>query len=353
MEVKLLAWLPAGEDILAAGAASTRSGKDAYETMRAFDPHLRAFIDYAVRLHLSSVMDFPYAIITFSDVSRVFTHQLVRHRLAAYMQQSMRFVRIPLRRGKRYTPWYVVPPSVAEGEEENILHFLLANERAGEAYRQLLEAGTPTEDARFVLPNGVKTHITMAADAEEWMHVIRMRASPEAQWEIRRAALAALFALSVVYPDLFGRVRANKWERTAVVRPLDAPPWVYEALLGKDMGKIAAALEEKGEYVLEERGRHYVLSTENTEVRWLTGVYALREARILARKGRRLSKRWDGEEELAVDLTDVVGTRVDEGKKESVGRRLGAEMGEEMEWVDLDHPIVVRIAPQGRRMRNR
>ncbi len=344
MDVKLLAWLPGGEEILAAGASSTRSGRDAYETMRNFDPNLRAFIDYAVRLHLSSVMDFPYAIVTFSDVSRVFTHQLVRHRLAAYMQQSMRFVRIPLRREKRYVPWYVVPPSVAEGDP---VPFLVANERAGEAYRRLMEAGVPTEDARFILPNGVKTHITMAADAEEWMHVIRMRAHPHAQWEIRRAALATLFALSVVYPDLFGRIRANKWERTAIVRPKDAPPWVYRALLGKDQGKIAAEIEERGEYVLEEDGKRYVLNEENTEIQWISGVYMLKEARILAKMGRRLSREWDGKEELVMDLTDLLGTRVEEEKKEEAGRRLGKELGEDIEWVDLDHRVLVRIAPQG------
>lgn len=343
MEVKLVAWLPEGEEILAAGASSTRSGEDTYEILKDFHPELMKFIDYAIKLHLSSVLDFPFAIITFSDVSRVFTHQLVRHRLAAYMQQSMRFVKIHPKPSRRYVPWYVVPPSIARSDTETIASFLLANERAGEKYRALTGRGVPVEDARFVLPNGVKTHITMAADAEEWLHVIAIRASQEAQWEIRRASLAALFALSLVYPHIFGKIRVGKNTRAVKLVPKNAPTWVYRALLKKTPEKIAIALEEEGRYVLEADGKSYVLTPENTDITWLGGSpYSLPEARRLVRLSRKWRKQWDGRE-LTVDLTDEIGTLVEEEKEIEAAEVLKEHLGWDIESVDLSHRVIVRI----------
>ncbi len=343
MEVKLVAWLPEGEEILAAGASSTRSGKDTYEILKEFRPELMQFIDYAVKLHLSSVMDFPFAIITFSDVSRVFTHQLVRHRLAAYMQQSMRFVKISPNPSSRYNPWYVVPPTIAQSDVETIVSFLLANEMAGEKYRELISRGIPVEDARFVLPNSVKTHITMAADAEEWMHVIALRASQEAQWEIRRASLAALFALSIVYPNLFGNIRFEKRKRVVKLVPKDAPSWVYQEILKKSPEKIALALEEEGRYVLEVEGKHYVLTPENTEIEWLErSPYALPEARRLVRLARKWRKRWE-EKELIVDLTEEIGTLAEEEKEREAANALRKALGWDIESVDLSHRVIVKI----------
>jgi len=298
------------------------------------------FIDYAVRLKLSSVLDFPYAIITFSGVSRVLTHQMVRHRLAAYMQQSMRFVKIPARMQRKYTPWYVIPPSVSAKDEETVAEFIVGNERAGRAYLNAIASGVPVEDARFLLPNGTKTHISMAADAEEWLHFLNVRTSTDAQWEIRRAALAALYCLAWAYPDLFGKPRIPKNIRAARVVPIDAPRWVYVELLKKNPTKIAEAIEEDGKYLLTcEKGR-FELNSKNTRVEWLdTHLFSRGIARKIAKMARK-----DAENGVRRrDLTALIGTEVSEEKECGVAELVKKKLNEDIERISLSHKVVAII----------
>jgi thymidylate synthase (FAD) len=94
--------------------------------------------------HLSA---FEHSTATFlvEDVSRACTHQLVRHRIASYNQQSQRYV-------NEQAFEYVTPPSVAKDQRAK-KKFDEAMEVARKAYHELIEAGVPKEDARFVLPN--------------------------------------------------------------------------------------------------------------------------------------------------------------------------------------------------------
>ena len=137
-------------------------------------------------------------------VSRACTHQLVRHRLASYNQQSQRYVRFGGADG------FVLPPSVAANPEAEKV-FLAAMEQARAAYERLVELGlaegrskeSVQEDARFVLPNAAETKIVVTMNARELRHFFRVRCCRRAQWEINALAWEMRGMVKAVSPCLF------------------------------------------------------------------------------------------------------------------------------------------------------
>lgn len=115
-----------------------------------------------------------------SGVSRALTHQLVRHRLASYSQQSQRYCK--LGNGEQFG--YVTPPSIKQSElaEKYYYAFMAAT---SELYHSLLKEGVPAEDARYVLPNAACTNITVTMNLRQLMHFCNERLCLTAQWEIR------------------------------------------------------------------------------------------------------------------------------------------------------------------------
>ena len=198
MHIFVLSYLKDAEKILTAGGLATRSEKCAAE-IEPTEEDVRKMTKYAKEMKLSSVLDFPWYIISIKDVSRSFTHQWVRYRVAAHMQQSLRYVKID----PTSTRWFVVPPSIIEKGEDAVLLYIENQQKTGKTYLKLLEEGVPTEDARFALPIGTKTHISTAFDAEELLHVIQQRTCFDAQWEIRIVAYALLLAGLIIHPHIF------------------------------------------------------------------------------------------------------------------------------------------------------
>ena len=122
-------------------------------------------------------------------VSRACTHQLVRHRVASYNQQSQRYVNFSA------ADSFVVPPSIAANAEAEAV-FLKAMDDARAAYDRLVELGlaegrgkeSVQEDARFVLPNAAETKIVVTMNARELRHFFQVRCCRRAQWEINALA---------------------------------------------------------------------------------------------------------------------------------------------------------------------
>lgn len=125
-------------------------------------------------------------------ISRVTSHQLVRHRIASYTQESQRYQEVKLS--------FVVPPSVVECKATS--KFADAIQKAYEAYKELIEAGVPSEDARYVLPQALTTTIMMTVNLRELIHIAKLRLSPEAQWEIRDVVRQMVEQASKVVPEL-------------------------------------------------------------------------------------------------------------------------------------------------------
>lgn len=130
------------------------------------------------------------------DVSRACSHQIVRHRLASYSQESQRRV------DQKEAEW-VIPESVAL-DNLALDTFESFYERTMDTYRVLRDMGIPKQDARFVLPNATKTRLVATMNLRGWRHFIEMRADRKAQWEIRDVALDILYDLYELYPTIFG-----------------------------------------------------------------------------------------------------------------------------------------------------
>ena len=129
-------------------------------------------------------------------VSRALTHQLVRHRLASFNQQSQRYVKFT--KGVET----VKPPSVTENEETEKV-FDEAIEAAVSAYQKLLDAGVPAEDARYLLPNAAETKIVITMNIRELLHFFSLRCCNRAQWEIRELAHRMLELVRPTAPYIF------------------------------------------------------------------------------------------------------------------------------------------------------
>lgn len=126
-------------------------------------------------------------------ISRACSHQLVRHRIASYAQESQRYVKINSKE-----KWFVVPPSL-----ENVPMFYMSMQVFATQYNKLLDEGIPKEDARFVLPNATKTQLVMTINARSLMNFFTLRLCTKAQWEIRELAEKMLIKVAPWLPEVF------------------------------------------------------------------------------------------------------------------------------------------------------
>jgi thymidylate synthase (FAD) len=139
-------------------------------------------------------------------VSRACTHQLVRHRVASYNQQSQRYVRFG------GADSFVTPPKIAADPAAERV-FLEAMEHARAAYDELVDLGladgrskeSVQEDARFVLPNAAETKIVVTMNGRELRHFFKVRCCKRAQWEINALAWTMRGMVMELAPALFRR----------------------------------------------------------------------------------------------------------------------------------------------------
>ncbi|MBQ1295663.1 MAG: FAD-dependent thymidylate synthase [Clostridiales bacterium] len=209
MKVELLTKTQSAEEICTTAARTCYSSMTPEVLFHAFKKDDNVLSDIIASGH-DSVLE--HAVFTFavSGVSRVTTHQLVRHRMASYEQQSQRYVNIR-------TTWedIVVPPTVqdlldAEWELANTisdepLRQAIAKYHDG-LYDLLIELNNhhiPSEDMRYFVPQGTKSNIVITMNARELRHFFSLRLCRRAQWEIRELALKMYQECIKVCPTLF------------------------------------------------------------------------------------------------------------------------------------------------------
>ena len=151
----------------------------------------KAFLDLETDLLLPH-LNYTFAI---EKVSRACSHQLVRHRVASFSQQSQRYITV-----KRLSEKIVVPPSIGSNEDFDELI-----DSASIAYQKLVESGIPKEDARFVLPNAAETSLLLTMEGKSLVHFLGLRTCNRAQWEVRALADMMLDQLRAVEPSIFNR----------------------------------------------------------------------------------------------------------------------------------------------------
>lgn len=129
-------------------------------------------------------------------VSRALTHQLVRHRLASFNQQSQRYVKFT------HGVDIIKPDTVAANEETDRI-FEEAIQAVLDGYQKLVDAGIPAEDARYLLPNAAETKIVITMNIRELLHFFNLRCCNRAQWEIREMAHRMLELVRPTAPYIF------------------------------------------------------------------------------------------------------------------------------------------------------
>lgn len=183
------------------------------------DEDAKNFVSRLSRLGHMSPMEHVSVTFAVEGVSRALTHQLVRHRIASYSQQSQRYVKLDQFE-------YIIPKSIENNEEAKKV-FIQAMEDDQKAYDQitdalyndhyqrLIEEGKSEkkaksqaeklaiEDARYVFPNACETKIVFTMNARQLLHFISLRSCNRAQWEIRLMAIEMLRKLKEIYPGIF------------------------------------------------------------------------------------------------------------------------------------------------------
>lgn len=161
-------------------------------------------VQRCIRSGHTSVLEHVSFTFAISGVSRALSHQLVRHRMASYSQQSQRFV-------KSGELEYVCPPSLEDETSAERAFFLDALKSVEHAYRTMLDSGVPAEDARFVLPQATATNIVMTMNCRELLHFIEERCCSKAQWEIHDLAWEMRDILDGMLPEVFETAGPKCW----------------------------------------------------------------------------------------------------------------------------------------------
>ncbi|MCD1147607.1 FAD-dependent thymidylate synthase [Peptoniphilus sp. KCTC 25270] len=222
MKVKLLSSTPNGEELIAKSAKLCYSAVGVEEIEEKLtEDSVESFLTMLTSISHASPMEHVSMTFAVEGVSRVLTHQLVRHRLASYSQQSQRYV--PLDDFQ-----YIIPPSIEAIPEAKALY-----EKTMEADRQAyialvdalmeghvkegIERGLSKEeaekkaqkmsieDARYVFPNACETKIVVTMNIRTLLHFFSIRTCQRAQWEIREMATEMLRIAKETYPTLFAK----------------------------------------------------------------------------------------------------------------------------------------------------
>lgn len=197
MQVELLYHTPDPERAIATAARLCYAPVGAAELMEAMpEERVKSVLSTIMSAGHTSTLEHASYTFAVDGVSRALTHQLVRHRIASFNQQSQRYV--------KFTDGLatVKPESVAANEETNAV-FDEAIAAAIEAYEKLLAAGVPAEDARYLLPNAAETKIVITMNVRELLHFFSLRCCNRAQWEIRALAEEMYRVVYAVAPTLF------------------------------------------------------------------------------------------------------------------------------------------------------
>ncbi|WP_350454487.1 FAD-dependent thymidylate synthase [Slackia heliotrinireducens] len=197
MHVELLYHTPNPERAIATAARLCYAPVGASELMETMsEERMHSVLSTIMRGGHFSTLEHASYTFAIDGVSRALTHQLVRHRIASFNQQSQRYV-------KYKDGLDVIVPETISANEETAALFDEAVDAAMEAYKKLLEAGVPAEDARYLLPNAAETKIVVTMNVRELLHFFSNRCCNRAQWEIRELAHTMLELARPTAPYIF------------------------------------------------------------------------------------------------------------------------------------------------------
>ena len=175
-----------------------KAGRTCYKSEdRITDESAKSFVRKLIECGHESVLEHESITVRFV-CDRGISHEIVRHRLASYSQESQRYVRYNddiefinprMPNAKTYEAWQELC------------------ERAEETYRELLSYGVQPQQARSVLPNSIKTEIVMTANLREWRHFLKLRTAKVAHPQMRELTVPLLQELQERIPVVFDDIK--------------------------------------------------------------------------------------------------------------------------------------------------
>ena len=223
LKVKIIAHTPEPDKVIAQAGKLCYSSVGVDEiTQKLTEEEIARYVNMLATIGHESPLEHVSFSFAIEGVSRVLTHQLVRHRLASYSQQSQRYVKLDQFE-------YIVPPEIEKVPAAKKI-FIEAMERDQKAYDGLVNIlmeekwrqyehleltekerkkilnkieKEAIEDARYVFPNACETKIVVTMNARSLLHFFNVRCCNRAQWEIREMATEMLKECKKVAPALF------------------------------------------------------------------------------------------------------------------------------------------------------
>jgi thymidylate synthase (FAD) len=191
--VELMSITPNAEDII------ERACRTCYLSFHRYNPpsSTEELIKKVIQKGHHSVLEHALATFRIKGGSRVFTHELVRHRLMSPSQESQRYVEY----GKTREFEFVVPPTVQDSAFVD--KFVELAGLTFELYEEMVKAGIAKEDARYILPNATTSEIVISANFREMRHIFDIRCVERAHWEIREICLEMLRIMKEQAPIVF------------------------------------------------------------------------------------------------------------------------------------------------------
>lgn len=170
----------------------------------------QAFVSNIIKRGHEAVLEHASVTVKFT-VDRGVSHEIVRHRLAAYCQESTRYCNYSKDGfGRQVT--FIQPHFLDRGTRGWEL-WVLACEQAEKAYFDLLNWGCSPQEARAVLPNSLKTEVVMTANLREWRHFFKLRTAPAAHPQMREVTIPLLRRMQELIPVVFDDIKlpAKDW----------------------------------------------------------------------------------------------------------------------------------------------
>ena len=188
-----------------------KAGRTAYKSESKFlEGSNKNFIKKILNLGHESVIEH-WSITVRVICDRGVTHEIVRHRIASYTQESTRFCNYA--NDKFQNEITVIKPifwnNTDEKEKYNV--WLNAIQHAEKAYLQLIDLGATPQEARSVLPNSLKTEIVITMNLREWRHFFKLRTSNDAHPQMREIARPLLDEFKKLIPIIFDDITYQKF----------------------------------------------------------------------------------------------------------------------------------------------
>ena len=192
------------------------AGRTCYKSEDKITPEsASSFVSKIIKSGHESVIEHESISVRFI-VDRGVTHELVRHRLAAFSQESTRYCDYSGGVTFIIPPWVDIPEALYDSDEYCYqcdtlsARWFISMENAAEDYQSLIKQGWTPQQARTVLPNSLKTEIVMTANLREWRHVLKLRTSSAAHPQMREIMNPLLSELTELLPEIFGNLISEK-----------------------------------------------------------------------------------------------------------------------------------------------